>query len=669
MTSSFTISLRLLYSINLLISISHVSEAAPDPIGNYCPDTKPFLPNSTYQKNLNNLLSSLSSAADSAGDNISSSGRFTNATAGQDPPDQAHGIFLCRGDIDAVTCSDCIATAAKDIIRQCPGEKTSIIWYDTCMLRYSNQPIYSVMQQVPVSIKMNGLNITDDRSRFVQLLGQTLDYVVRTAPSIRSGKKVAAAEAELASSRRLYTLAECTPDLMASDCGACIRSAIARLHQDTPGGRVLSPSCNVRFEVYPFYNAAALVTVATVGTPPPVQLPSAPAPATGPKGRSNKSTVIRITAIAVSVGVLMVFLSLACCFVRRKATKTHELVQEEAGMNKITSEEPLQYDLAIIQAATKNFSHLNKLGEGGFGEVFQGRLPNEQDIAVKRLSQSSRQVAEELKNEVMLVAKLQHRNLVRLLGYCLEGEEKLLVYEFVPNKSLDYFLYDPEKSMQLDWLTRYKIALGIARGMLYLHEDSRLRIIHRDLKASNVLLDSGMNPKISDFGTARSFGVDQTHASTNKIVGTFGYMPPEYARDGKFSVKSDIYSFGVLLLEIIIGKKIDYFCRSEGGEDLASYAWRHWRDGTPLEVLDPAILDLDSRDEVRRCLHISLLCVQEDPIDRPTMTTVLHMLSSQPVAMPQPRHPAFFPRSRDQSISRSIHQSVNRVTITEVYPR
>ncbi|KAI6704381.1 hypothetical protein NL676_007343 [Syzygium grande] len=284
MSSSFTISLRLLFSINLLISISHISEAAPILTKNYCPDTKPFLPNSTYQENLKNLLSSLSSAADSAGNNISSSGGFANATAGKVPPDQAYGIFLCRGDIDAATCSNCVATAAKDIGHKCPGKRTSIIWYDICMLRYSNQPIYSVMQQVPVSIKVNGLNITDDRSRFVQLLGQTLDYVVRTAPSIGSGKKVAAAEAELAGSQRLYTLAECTPDLTASDCGACLRSAIAGLHQDTPGGRVLTPSCNVRFEVYSFYNALPSVTVATMGAPPPVQLPSAPAPATGPKG-------------------------------------------------------------------------------------------------------------------------------------------------------------------------------------------------------------------------------------------------------------------------------------------------------------------------------------------------------------------------------------------------
>ncbi|KAL3740565.1 hypothetical protein ACJRO7_021787 [Eucalyptus globulus] len=667
MSSTFTIFLPLLFSINLLISISHISEAAPVLIDNYCNDTKTFLPNSTYQNNLSELLSSLSSAADSAGNSGSSSGGFSNATAGEYPPDQTYGIFLCRGDIDAPTCSNCVATAAQEIGQRCPGKRISIIWYDICMLRYSDQPIYSVMQPFPFARQENGWNVTEDRSRFFQLLNETMDDVLRTAPSSGPGKKMTAAKAELVGSQRLYTFAECTPDLTASDCGTCLRSAIARLPPETPGGNVLTPSCNVRFEMYSFYNLDS-VTVVTVAAPPPVRLLSAPVQVTEPKGRSNKSTLI-ITAIAVPVGVLVVFLSLASCFVRRKGTRTHDLVQEEAGMNKITNEEPSQYDLTTIQAAKNNFSHQNKLGEGGFGEVFQGRLPHGQDIAVKRLSRSSRQGAEEFKNEITLVAKLQHRNLVRLLGYCLEGEEKLLVFEFLPHKSLDYFLYDTEKNMQLDWLKRYRIACGIARGMHYLHEDSRLRIIHRDLKASNILLDNDWNPKISDFGTARIFGVDQTHASTNKIAGTLGYMPPEYVRNGKFSVKSDVYSFGVLLLEIITGKKNDHFYQSDGGKDLASYAWRNWRDGTPLEILDPAILDLHSRDEVLRCLHISLLCVQEDMVDRPTMATVLHMLSSQPVTMPQPQRPAFFPQSTDQSISRSTRQSVNGMTITESYPR
>ncbi|KAF8024038.1 hypothetical protein BT93_F1291 [Corymbia citriodora subsp. variegata] len=350
-----------------------------------------------------------------------------------------------------------------------------------------------------------------------------------------------------------------------------------------------------------------------------------------------------------------------------------------AGVSGITKAESLQYDLATIQVATNNFSHQNKLGEGGFGEVFQGKLPNGQKIAVKRLSTSSGQGIGEFKNEVVLVEKLQHRNLVQLLGFCVEGEEKILVYEFVPNKSLDYFLFDPDKVRQLDWSRRFKIISGIARGMLYLHEDSRFRIIHRDLKPSNVLLDSNMNPKISDFGMARIFGVDQTRANTNKIVGTFGYLSPEYAINGQISAKSDVYSFGVMILEIISGKRNSCFFQSDGGENLASYVWKHWRAGTPLEALDLFIGNSYSIDEVLRCLHIGLLGTQKDPATRPTMASIVNMLSSHSVDLPQPQQPAFFLQrsterqlkelESDESTSRSMPRSTNEMSITEPYPR
>ncbi|KAL8214354.1 hypothetical protein R6Q57_003803 [Mikania cordata] len=178
------------------------------------------------------------------------------------------------------------------------------------------------------------------------------------------------------------------------------------------------------------------------------------------------------------------------------------------------------FDLSTIAKATDDFSRSNKLGEGGFGSVYKGKLLNGKEIAVKRLSQSSGQGMQEFKNEVMLIAKLQHRNLVRLLGYCFHKQEKMLVYEYLPNKGLDSFIFDQEKASLLDWKKRFRIIQGIARGLLYLHHDSRLRIIHRDLKASNVLLDSDLNPKISDFGMAKIFGGVEDEVTTRRIVGT-----------------------------------------------------------------------------------------------------------------------------------------------------
>ncbi|GMY37058.1 cysteine-rich receptor-like protein kinase 10 [Fagus crenata] len=398
-------------------------------------------------------------------------------------------------------------------------------------------------------------------------------------------------------------------------------------------------------------------------------------------GKSHISS-LTIVAIVAPISVSVVLFLMGYCFlVRRKAKKKYGAIQEEDASNEISTVESLQFDFATIEAATNKFSDDNKLGEGGFGQVYKGILPNGQEIAVKRLSRSSGQGAGEFKNEVVLVAKLQHRNLVRLLGFCLEGEEKILVYEFVPNKSFDYFLYDPEKNAQLNWSRRYEIIGGIARGILYLHEDSRLRIIHRDLKASNILLDADMNPKISDFGMAKLFGVDQTQGNTSRVVGTFGYMAPEYAMHGQFSIKSDVYSFGVLILEILSGKRNTSFYQSNGAADLLSYAWKHWRDETLLEFLDPTLRDSYSRNEVIRCLQIGLLCVQDDPLDRPTMASIVVMLNSYSTTLSSPRQPAYFLRSReenmllkesessDKSTSKSMPLSVNEASITEVYPR
>ncbi|KAK1403252.1 Receptor-like serine/threonine-protein kinase [Heracleum sosnowskyi] len=278
-------------------------------------------------------------------------------------------------------------------------------------------------------------------------------------------------------------------------------------------------------------------------------------------------------------------------------------------------------------------------GEGGFGPVYKGNLFGGKSVAVKRLSKRSGQGLAELRNETVLIAKLQHRNLVRLLGCCIDQDEKILVYEYMSNKSLDQFIFDPSKQSLLDWRRRVHIIDGITQGLLYLHQHSRLRIIHRDLKASNILLDDDLNPKISDFGMARIFGGDELQANTNRIVGTYGYMSPEYAMEGLFSIKSDVFAFGVLLLEIISGRKNTGF-RNSDCLSLLAYAWELWKADRVLELVD-SNLDIPSSFLPLRFIQVGLLCVQESPADRPTMSDVLLMFGNEHIQLVSPERPAF----------------------------
>ncbi|XP_057463249.1 cysteine-rich receptor-like protein kinase 25 [Actinidia eriantha] len=633
----------------------------------YCPNTSTYTPNSTYKANLNILLSVLSS-------NATAINGFYNFTAsGRHSSDVIYGLFLCRGDVLGKVCQNCVETAGKEIGLLCPKEKEAIIWYDNCLLRYSNQDIFSVTDHSIRFYFKSTQNIANPK-QFMQVLGDTMSDVATRAANDESGKKFATKEANFTALEVLYSLAQCTPDLSNAGCNTCLRDAISVLPSccgGKQGGRVLFPSCNVRYETFPFYKI-------TRAAPPPSPVLSPPASSPGKRGISSKILV----AILVPTVVSLLLLVVGICFLCRKAKKKYNFLQEEPVRNEITTVESLQYDFITIQSATNNFSVGNQIGKGGFGVVYKGTFPSGQEIAVKRLSQSSGQGAEEFKNEVVLVAKLQHRNLVRLLGFCLEGQEKILIYEFVRNKSLDYFLFEPKKYGKLDWSSRWKIIEGIARGLLYLHEDSRLTIIHRDLKASNVLLDGDMNAKISDFGMARIFGGDQPQGNTSRVVGTYGYMPPEYVMHGRFSVKSDVYSFGVLVLEIVSGRKISSFYQADIAENLLSYAWKLWREGTALELMDPTLEGSYLSNEVKRCIHIGLLCVQQDPNLRPSMTTVVVMLSSYSVTLPIPQQPAFFARSRegskklkglelelDPSTSKSMPWSVNEASSTEVYPR
>ncbi|KAK9085792.1 hypothetical protein Sjap_026203 [Stephania japonica] len=287
------------------------------------------------------------------------------------------------------------------------------------------------------------------------------------------------------------------------------------------------------------------------------------------------------------------------------------------------------FSLRQIKAATRNFDPAYKIGEGGFGSVYKGVLSDGSVIAVKQLSSKSKQGNREFVNEIGMISALQHPNLVKLFGCCVEGNQLLLVYEYLENNCLARALFGRvDQRLNLEWQTRHKICLGIARGLAYLHEESRLKIVHRDIKATNVLLDKDLNAKISDFGLAKLDEEENTHIST-RIAGTVGYMAPEYAMRGYLTDKADVYSFGVVALEIVSGKSNTNYRPKEEFVYLLDWAYVLQEQGNLLELVDPVLESRYSKEEAMTMLNVGLLCTNPSPTLRPSMSAVVSMLEGQ----------------------------------------
>ncbi|XP_024167064.1 cysteine-rich receptor-like protein kinase 7 isoform X2 [Rosa chinensis] len=395
-------------------------------------------------------------------------------------------------------------------------------------------------------------------------------------------------------------------------------------------------------------------------------------------GQQKKKRLLVI--VLVTIAMIIVLLGTMMCYQKRRVLESidnikrsvYRLLNIVPSTDNFDSNAPnLQvFSYTTIKAATNNFSSQNKLGEGGFGPVYKGTLRKGQQIAVKRLSKTSNQGLEEFQNEVTLTATLHHVNLVRVLGYCSKREEKMLIYEYMPNKSLDHYLFDPSSCNLLDWEQRVHIIEGIIQGLLYLQEYSNSTIIHRDLKSNNILLDDEMNPKISDFGLARAFRKNEHEANTDRIVGTYGYVPPEYVRRGIYSMKYDVYSFGVLLLQIISGKRSSCLYGFDGNLNILEHAYELWKEGRGMDFIGPTLDDSTSSCKLLRCMAVALLCVQENPVDRPSMLEVSSMLKSESAVVISPKKPAFsVKKDEDEDHMYKEIYSVNDATMSEIVPR
>ncbi|XP_042047343.1 cysteine-rich receptor-like protein kinase 2 [Salvia splendens] len=561
-------------------------------------------------------------------------------------PDANYGLAQCYGDLSLIDCVLCYAEA-RTLLPQCFPSNGGRIFLDGCFMRAENYPFFRE-HSGPGDRALCG-NTTRDPPAFKAAARQAVSEAVSDAVNGGGfGRAARVAEAN----QSAYVLAECWRTIDAGSCRACLENASDSVLRCLPSsdGRALNTGCFLRYSDADFMN--------------PV-----------PRNRSERGVVIVIVIATVSVGAVVAIGAMFGVYIckQRKIQKKRKGCGEAERYVKSLNDSSLNFKYSTLEKATGCFDEANKLGEGGFGSVYKGVMADGREIAVKRLYFNNKHRAADFYNEVKIISTVEHKNLVRLLGCSCSGPESLLVYEYLPNKSLDRFIFDSSRGKALRWETRLEIILGTAEGLVYLHENSNMRIIHRDIKASNILLDSRLAAKIADFGLARSFQEDKTHIST-AIAGTLGYMAPEYLAHGQLTEKADVYSFGVLLLEIVTGRQNNRSKHTDYSDSLINIAWKHFQERRVEELFDINLMLSSSRkDEAVRVVHIGLLCTQEISSLRPTMSRVMQMLVSE-AELAAPTSPPFLDDTTMELSEIPSHYgngaaSVANISHSILYPR
>ncbi|XP_062187003.1 cysteine-rich receptor-like protein kinase 25 [Phragmites australis] len=610
-----------------------------------CPDcsTSPATSNrgATFEANLLRLRDSLQLM-------VAANASFLNATfAGGETEDTVYGLAMCLADAERSDCATCLAGAAAELPgTRCASRRDMVLWYAHCLVRYDNASFFGAADTSPARRfdVPNPNNFSDPASLHAarrRLAGRMV------AAAAASPLRFAFDEEEVTANVTLHGLAQCTEDLPLEECNRCLVSHMSWLAgccADMDGVRLNGPSCYLHLEFMGF----------VPGTPPsmaPLIEPSPPASVPGAGKSSRKKTRIYIVAGALSAVALCFFLLGAFLCYKKKRHGSLRWPWKRGSDNRkrmeslLQQHHPKRYSYSQVKRMTKSFAH--KLGQGGNGEVYKGSLPDGREIAVKMLKETKVD-GEEFMNEVASISRTSHVNVVTLLGFCLEGPKRRgLIYEYMPNGSLERYTVGGDgeagahgEERSLSWEKLFDIAVGIARGLEYLHRGCNAHIVHFDIKPHNILLDRDLRPKISDFGLAKLCPQKESTISVSitGARGTIGYIAPEvFSRQVRaVTSKSDVYSYGMMVLEMV-GARRSISAGSGSGASSRYFPQCLYEDLDRF-CASACEIDVEATGVVRKMVVVGLWCIQISPSDRPSMSRVVEMLEKSTTELQLPPH-------------------------------
>ncbi|KAJ9541185.1 hypothetical protein OSB04_027691 [Centaurea solstitialis] len=598
--AALVILLVLLLTMNL--GVSQPSNSGNDvnvPIRSFCGRNRPII--------LSNFINNRNSTFAEIRRQLSSNNVFYARAQSLVEGDSVFGAAQCRNYLSTAQCVACFDAAVSEL-SGCVTGNGAYVFFDNCFVRYENYDNFYNDPNVVEDAGITPLQICGNQStsQSITTFREVVDGLlsdIKDATPKTSNFYVASIRQLASGNAMVYSVAQCVENTSQAICQTCLNTTYTYLYNCLPNteGRSVNMGCFARYSETPFFNANQTIDITSFL-----------------KGNSSKVSIIA-GAIGGTIGLLFILIVLWFFLRFRKKPKKSE--EESPDMKGA-----INYNYKDLELATNNFSKENILGKGGFGEVFKAILDDNNTVAVKKVEIVHAKAKEEFKNEIMLVSNVHHRNLLRLLGWSSEGSHLLLVLEYMPNGSLDKFLWGAKRGA-LNWKQRYDIILGIARGLVHLHDEFHVKIIHRDIKSSNILLDEDFQPKIADFGLARFQPEDQSHIST-KFAGTLGYTAPEYALRGLLSDKVDTYSFGIVILEIISGRRCSDMNSDRPSMDyLLEHAWKLYENKKHITFIDETLdVDQSQEEHVMQIIEIALLCTQSPVSKRPTMSEVLLML-------------------------------------------